>query len=1666
MSSAARPSTDDLSFITGIYRRDGDNTLFRGSGFVAANGWVLTCKHVVKEPPPEGVRARGEMPDIPLEDLWVEIAGKQVAAVDCLRSPDRDIALLELPPGVTGTPVKLFESAGPGESSDWLDRDFRAFGYPEQEQGHRLLSFYVLLKAAGVDVASGDLCYAQFDGGIPNGCSGGPVVEWTAAGWVVVGMSYLGSDRSGTSGVVPAVALVEYLRKHRVSFASSADLVADIVLEPDPGRPERQVLRGAATLTLTERPRAVDATETSNPYLGLEPFHSSDFATFFGRRRLAGELWRALRGMLTERNRAHPLLLPVVGPSGAGKSSLIRAGLLPKLVRRPLPGLSDARVLIMQPGDDPLGELAAHLGWATQRDPVAVRAQLDAGPQGLKQLLATLSDIDARPIILVLDQFETLITQCADVAVREAFIALLMAAMSGPHLRLLPVLSLRSDFLIEFEAFPAFKALIDARLSSLKRRLNWEMSDDDLYEAIERPARMRRRKFPGVVVARLVSEAHDHPGALPMLEFALQRLWQAMDEKRPIEDLIGAGGIGELLSNGAEEVYKGLEGPAAQAIARRLFTRAVLDGGTGSYTRRRIPLDELQARGDTAEQLKQVLDRFTNANSRLLTKVAEPNGSPAVELTHEVLLEHWRRVRDWLKQDRDSGDRETRDALLAASGEPRKHWHLWNARKLAAAGSFLERRGEDLTADEWRFIGASRRRRNTVYAMVAVVVAALCGLTVSSLYQHHRAEKANTDLTRANTDLAGSLARAKTNERRFLAIEARYAFDAGDWDRGLATALAALPAAGEQTPALPAELITELERAVYRDRRAALLPSTVGELINLRTVPGRSALAVLGRGDRGDTRLTLWDARAGGVVASYSHPDWQALRDFWLSADGERLLGIDDDNKLSLWSLEPKPTRLFSRSIGDAKWDINGALSRLLVLDPDGRLTEWSLPSGGAAPASLPAPITRHTGWRDLWLSPDGSHLAVMEEDGRLVLLRRDGQDWHERAWRPQATVESLRFVGTSPFPLVLQRSAGKTAVRFLGSERGIDPYLSLPPLPRAQLARLRRILWVADDYRRLLVENEGGELVLLGPGTTAITLTRQSGGRLRAAVLAADNRIAFDSPDGVQLMALSGSPAPTDAGSYSIVGSVAEPVAASATGGAIALFASSPRPLPTDPSGHQVLHRNGRGTSVLCDSGTGTLLLRTSGRAAQALPDAPSCAARRGRSKQLRLTASLPNVRFSADGKRLLLWSRSHPSLSLYDAVSAERLGAVEVEAGGSVREAELDADGTRVVIASTHGRLMLWQPGQDRPARFGTPIDHALRVDLSASGSLIAAVVHHGDADSTRLRVWSTEGERELRCDIARQQGDFVAIDFEPTDVDSTGRLLSASADGLVTVWSVTAQGCTEQVRIDSGVLLADAAWAPGRDRVVLLEDQGRASLWDLHTGGKLSEAEAPLAKQRWISTSGEGGVVLRDPGRVLYWGSRAMDRTDLAEWSRYRAFRGLTPFERQRLFPPPAAGMANVRGGAPTPGSAAARRPERCEPALAGFTGGTVNRVAGDQPDEQTLRRWRELATQGAPDCHRALGRYHESGSGLGSGAAPDWQRALFHYSSALRLQTELFKAGRSAPMPTADDAETLARRGAVARQLAPSEVLAVARVVARWRPGDPLPTRFPSPDKSQP
>ncbi|HUS69660.1 MAG TPA: SUMF1/EgtB/PvdO family nonheme iron enzyme [Anaerolineae bacterium] len=454
-----------------------------------------------------------------------------------------------------------------------------------------------------------------------------------------------------------------------------------------------------------------------NPYNGLSAFRESDADRFFGREELVGRLWKAFRSLydLTPEEQASPRILSVLGPSGSGKSSVVRAGLIPELARRPLPGLERAQVGVFSPGSDPVEALAGILAQIATNDPAPLSKTREFSEQlrtpsrdglydGLRRIARLFCNTALSPLVLLVDQAEEMYSLSDDANERKIFIENVLHAASGPVPGVSTILTLRSDFLGATQEHPDFNRAI-ADLGFIVPTMNFS----ELHRAIAQPAIEAGHPLDERTVELLISQTIGREGALPLLQFALTRIWEGMSNGIPaIETLKRLNGVGGALADEAQSIYDRLDELHRQ-IARHTFLDLVqLDEDTRG-TRRPVPIRYLSDYEDHRPKVDYVLRKFSSPAVRLITLSSTIDGMPTAEVTHEALFEHWQLLRNWISEGRDDIRLKQRLGLAAREWDEsgRESGYLYHGARLAQIFEWSLKPSSHLSSLERAFIQAS-----------------------------------------------------------------------------------------------------------------------------------------------------------------------------------------------------------------------------------------------------------------------------------------------------------------------------------------------------------------------------------------------------------------------------------------------------------------------------------------------------------------------------------------------------------------------------------------------------------------------------------------------------------------------------------------------------------------------------------------------------------------------------------------------------------------------------------------------------------------------------------------------------------------------------------------------------------------------------------------------
>jgi basic membrane lipoprotein Med (substrate-binding protein (PBP1-ABC) superfamily)/DNA-binding SARP family transcriptional activator len=354
-----------------------------------------------------------------------------------------------------------------------------------------------------------------------------------------------------------------------------------------------------------------------NPYKGLRPFTELDAGDYFGRERLVAELLHELT--------AGRRFLALVGPSGSGKSSVLHAGLIPALRAGAAPGSERWSIAALVPGTRPLEDLD--------------RALSGAASEG--------------PLLLVIDQLEELFTAAGERDRREFLDRLTDAAVDDRSTW--TVVALRADFYDRPLLHPGFASVFTSGVINVV-----PMTADEIEAAIVEPARRAGVTVEPGLLAGLVADVVDRPGALPLLQYTLTDLFeQRTADELTLEAYRALGGLQVALCRRADEVFSQLDDEQGE-IAMQLFVRLVRLGEGTRDARRRVPIRELTALDVDPVALSDLLERF--GRNRLLSFDRSPTtGDATVELAHEALLWEWGRLARWI--DRHRADLQRHGAL-------------------------------------------------------------------------------------------------------------------------------------------------------------------------------------------------------------------------------------------------------------------------------------------------------------------------------------------------------------------------------------------------------------------------------------------------------------------------------------------------------------------------------------------------------------------------------------------------------------------------------------------------------------------------------------------------------------------------------------------------------------------------------------------------------------------------------------------------------------------------------------------------------------------------------------------------------------------------------------------------------------------------------------------
>ena len=360
-----------------------------------------------------------------------------------------------------------------------------------------------------------------------------------------------------------------------------------------------------------------------------------------------------------------------------------------------------------------------------------------------------------------------------------------MTAITEPRGPVIVLLTLRADFYDRPMKYDELSALVAAHQQNVP-----PMKIEDLRTIIERPAALPdvRLTFEGNLVGDLLFEVQGEIGALPLLQFTLDQLFEQRSGHRlTLPAYHSIGGVRGALTKQAESVYAGLPSNDHRELARSLFLR-LIDPGTSvqDTTRRRASLEELTLPDPhQTATLRAVADAFITARLLTTNTVA---GITTVEVSHEALIREWTRLTTWLSEAREDLHIQKQVSEDAAKWlrSSRPVDRLYRGTQLAQAQAWAERNKPSI--DEVTFLQVSTaererqeraeyarqarelelqrraaRRQSYVIGMMGVTSVVLIAGLIGALILYGQLQIQRNDLQIANQNLRASLPVSVTN---------------------------------------------------------------------------------------------------------------------------------------------------------------------------------------------------------------------------------------------------------------------------------------------------------------------------------------------------------------------------------------------------------------------------------------------------------------------------------------------------------------------------------------------------------------------------------------------------------------------------------------------------------------------------------------------------------------------------------------------------------------------------------------------------------------------------------------------------------------------------------------------------------------------------------------
>ncbi|MBE9039734.1 trypsin-like peptidase domain-containing protein [Oscillatoriales cyanobacterium LEGE 11467] len=1312
-----------------------------GAGFLVSPQHILTCAHVIAFA--LGIRAdSAEMPSAEVSvDFPIITPGKKLKAKVIFwlpvnpRQSVEDIAGLKL--------ISPLEEAQPARlvtAEELWGHGFRVLGFPEGKSKGAWASGSFRGGIANGWVQLEDVKQSGYR--LEEGFSGAPVWDEELQG--VVGM---------------AVAAEKQRTEAKAAFIIPANVLV------------------SAWDVLQERAIA------ACPYRGLFAFREEDARFFFGRKVFAQQLVAAVE---------RQSLVAVIGTSGSGKSSVVFAGLVPQLRQQEGWLIRDFR-----PGDRPFHNLTATLVslLEPQMGEVDRLVELEKLATALCQGDAGLPDIVSRilkkqsdsRLLLIADQFEELYTLFQEENQRRVFLNCLLKAVNSSHNFTL-VLTLRADFLgsaLSYRPFADALQNADVKLGP--------MNPEELQRIVEEPAKLLGVRIEAGLTERMLQAVEASPGNLPLLEFALTRLWEKQERGQLTHRAYEAiGGVERALANHAEAVYNRLN-DSDKERAQRVFIQLVRPGEGTEDTRRLATYEELgEENWDFVTRLADARLVVTGSQSvgtqeEDAASLHQIPNSKSVEIVHEALIREWETLRSWMNNNRNF--RVWQERLKGRMGEWERHQCQNNALLQGAAvgeaKEWLDKRKTELSLSEQDFIRQSGQRqqqqlRRTI-SLLAGGLVAVSGLAlgVGVLWRQAVWNEKNAEIGARIATLDDRWNSDKSLDALLDGMALAKELEDADW-------------ATSDNRIQGAAMLQQMVEGIQESNR---LEGHNGTPFSVVFSPDGKTIA----SGSVDGTVKLWNREGELLQTLESRGD--SVNSVAFSPDGKIIASGSEDGTVKLWNREGKllatleghENRVNSVAFSpDGKTLVSGGV--------DGTVKLWN-PEGEL----LQTLVGHENSVNSVAFSPDGKTIASGSEDNTVKLWNPEGELLQTLVGHS----DSVSSVVFSPDGKIIASGSEDNTVKLWNRERELlatfegsgGKIFSVTFSPDGKIIAsgnidgtvklwnregelLQTLVGHSDSVSSVVFSPDGNTLVSGSDDSTVKLWNRKrellatfegSGDEVFSVAFSPDGKtIASGNEDNtVKLWNRQGELLATLKGHRDVVRSVAfspdrKTIASGSDDSTVKLWNRQGQFLATLKGHHDVVRSvafSPDGETIASGSRDGTVKLWN--RQGQFL------ATLKGSSSLVVFSPDGKTIASTSDNDVVGLWNRQGQLLTTL------------VGHSDSVNSVAFSPDGETIASGSWDGTVKLWNRQGELLATLEGRDNSVNGIAFSSDGKTIVS----GSVDGT-VKLWNQEGE--LLATLEGHDGSVNSVVFSPDDKT----LVSGGGDGTVKLWldveATFAAGC----------------------------------------------------------------------------------------------------------------------------------------------------------------------------------------------------------------------------------------------------------------------------------